>query len=219
MGTALTILAALFGFVAICNWLEGVLAKRRAGNTKAQSQRPESAPPQNQAPLKPANVRRLTPANEFPAYNPNRNDESEWTQRVEPKFRKHPNYPPDWERRRALVFLRDGGKCQNNEHRGGKCGRLLCEPAQIWNFAYSEKLLVEAHVDHIKPISSGGDHHLPNLQLLCPRCHSLKHPDNFKLGAMALPKLVPRGRGRKEYLRKHFYTRKAPKPPDNDVPF
>jgi len=218
MGPALVILLVFLVFLVMA-LLRGDPSKRAAGDWEEEAPEQEPELPKTQSPQTPINVRRLASANEFPAYDPARNDESEWTQHVEPKFRKHPNYPPDWERRRALMFLRDGGRCQSKQHRGGTCGRLLCEPVQIWNFTYTEKLLVEAHVDHIRSISSGGDHHLSNLQLLCARCHSLKHPDNFKLGAMALPKLVPRGRGRKEYLRKHFYTRKAPKPPDKDVPF
>jgi len=155
----------------------------------------------------------------FPDYDPKHDDEMEWRTITEAQFRKFNSYPPDWERRRVLVFLRDNGKCQSQQHRGGICGRLLCDPSQIWNFKYDVKLLVDAHVDHIAPIYSGGDHSLENLQLLCPICHALKHPNNSKLDAMTLPKLIPRGRGRKKYLQTKFYTRKAPKPPDDDVPF
>jgi 5-methylcytosine-specific restriction endonuclease McrA len=159
------------------------------------------------------------PKEDFPDYDPNHDDEMEWRTKTEAQFRKFNGYPPDWERRRVLVFLHDNGKRQSSRHRGGTCGRILCEPNQIWNFKYDVKLLVDAHVDHIKPIYSGGDHSLENLQLLCAICHSHKHPNNSKLDAMTLPKLVPRGRGRKKYLQTKFYTRKAPKPPDDDVPF
>jgi 5-methylcytosine-specific restriction endonuclease McrA len=163
--------------------------------------------------------RRWESYNEFPDFNPHHDDELEWRNEVEIKLRKHSGYPPDWERRRTLVFLRDGGRCQSKEHRGGSCGRLLCEPNQIWNFKYGVKLLVDAHVDHIRSILAGGDHSLTNLQLLCARCHALKHPGHSKLDAMTIPRPVPRGRGRGKYLRENFFTRKAPKPPDEDIPF
>src|SRR5260221_3655709 len=111
----------------------------------------------------------------FPDYDRTHDDELNWRTVVEPRFRTHLDYPPDWQRRRALVFIRDRGKCQGKEHRGGTCGRLLCEPNQIWHFAYDVRLLVDAHVDHIKRISFCGDHDLTNLQLFCARCHSIKH--------------------------------------------
>jgi 5-methylcytosine-specific restriction endonuclease McrA len=158
------------------------------------------------------------PKEVFPDYDPNYDDEIEWRTKIEAKFRKYSGYPPDWERRRVLVYLRDNAKCQGDHHRGGTCGRLLCEPSQIWNFKYNVKLLVDAHVDHITSIYSGGGHSLENLQLLCPRCHAIKHPNNSKLDAMSLPKPLPRGIGRKKAFTE-FYTRKAPKPPDDSVPF
>lgn len=57
----------------------------------------------------------------------------------------------DWERRRAMVFERDGRRCQNC----GAAGRL------------------EAH--HITPISEGGTNDLDNLTTLCRSCHIDAH--------------------------------------------
>lgn len=216
MSTPLLILLVLLG-IFIVPWLFEKFAKP-AGEQKARISG-ETFPQTKRRFRQRSIVHRQEAEDEFPDYDPDYNDELEWRSLVEAKFRKHAGYPPDWERRRVLVFLRAGGRCQSKDHRGGTCGRLLCEPNQIWNFAYSEKLLVDTHVDHIKSVSSGGDHDLENLQLLCARCHALKHPGNSKLGEMVLPRLVPRGRGRSKYLRKYFFTRKAPKPPDEDVPF
>lgn len=196
-------------------WLFERRAKssRDEGSPNEPRERPRVSRPHVHRP------RRQPYLDEFPEYNPNHNDEIEWRDTIESKFRILPDYPPDWERRRALVFLRDQGRCQGKDHRGGSCGRLLCEPEQIWNFRYTVKLLVDAHVDHINSLSSGGSHALQNLQLLCARCHALKHPGNAKLDTMVLPRLIPRGRGRRKYIQKYFFTRKAPTPKDNDVPF
>ena len=212
MSTPLIILLVVFAMF-IVPWLFERFAKPTTDEQNARETRQDVQQPKRRK----RRVRRWELENEFPDYNPNHNDELEWRNSVEVKFRKYKGYPPDWERRRALVFLRDGGKCQDKEHRGGTCGRLLCEANQIWNFKYSAKLLVEAHVDHIIQISAGGDHGLENLQLLCPRCHALKHGD-WELAAMGGLR-IPKGRGRSKYLQKYFFTRKAPKPPDGGVPF
>jgi 5-methylcytosine-specific restriction endonuclease McrA len=60
----------------------------------------------------------------------------------------------DWDRVRLVVWYRDGGKCM-------KCGKRLLPN----NF----------HVDHIIPISKGGDEwDLSNLELSCPSCNLSK---------------------------------------------
>ncbi|NOS71050.1 MAG: HNH endonuclease [Verrucomicrobia bacterium] len=215
MSTPLIVLLVLLGMF-IVPWLFDKVIKPAAGGEITPKSKEALPKPKNRIRRKRSLVHQHE--DEFPDYDPSHNDELEWKDIVELKFRKHPGYPPDWERRRVMVFLRDGGKCQSQEHRGGNCGRLLCEPDQIWHFTYNIKLLVDAHVDHIKPISVGGDHDLANLQLLCARCHSLRHPGNSKLDAMILPRIAPRGKERKKFL-KTFYVRKAPKPPDSSVPF
>ncbi|MFO1512687.1 MAG: HNH endonuclease [Verrucomicrobiota bacterium] len=214
MSTPVIILLVVLAMF-IVPWLFEKFAKPTTGEQRPREAGQEVPPTKRRK----RRLRRPEFENEFPDYDPNHNDKMEWKNQVELKFRKHAGYPPDWERRRAMVFLRDGGKCQGKEHRGGTCGRLLCEPDQIWNFKYDVRLLVEADVDHIRPVSAGGNHDLENLQLLCVRCHDLKHPGNSKLAARVLPRLVPRGRGRSKYLRKYFFTRKAPRPTDKDVPF
>lgn len=196
----------------------GKLVKSKAVELKPNTPSKILLPEKRRIRRKRSSPKSVQQEDEFPDYDPTYNDEADWRSVVEPKFRKHPDYPPDWQRRRALVFIRDGGRCQSEQHRGGTCGWLRCEPSQIWNFAYNVRLLEDAHVDHIKLISFGGSHDLSNLQLLCARCHSLKHPGNTKLEAMVLPRIAPRGKERKKYLA-NFYKRKAPKPPDEDVPF
>ena len=212
MSTPLIILMVLLGMLVV-PWLFGKFAKP---TTDEQGVR-EAAQDIPQPKRRKRKRYQWEPENQYPDYDPNHNDQLEWRNLVEAQFRKHAGYPPDWERRRSLVFLRDRGKCQSKEHRGGTCGRLLCEANQIWNFKYGVRLLVEAHVDHITSISNGGDHSLENLQLLCPSCHALKHGD-WQLATMGGVR-IPKGRGRSKYMRKYFFTRKAPKPSDEDVPF
>lgn len=147
---------------------------------------------------------------EFPHYNPKQNDEVEWRNQIEPKFRKHPGLPPDWERRRALICIRAKKKC---EKCGRTCGHLACEPDQIWGFRYDEHLLFDADVHHVKHRVSGGDHALDNLLLYCLRCHSLAHPENLQVRARRDLKGLGGGGS------KSLFPRKAPKPTDKDVPF
>ena len=60
----------------------------------------------------------------------------------------------DWQRVRRVVYERDGGICM-------KCGRRVLKK----NF----------HVDHILPISQGGEEwDLNNLELSCPECNLQK---------------------------------------------
>jgi 5-methylcytosine-specific restriction endonuclease McrA len=60
----------------------------------------------------------------------------------------------DWERVRKVVYIRDGGICM-------KCGRKV----------HSKRF----HVDHIVPLSAGGDEwELSNLEISCPECNLQK---------------------------------------------
>lgn len=71
----------------------------------------------------------------------------------------------DWQRVRRVIYYRDGGICM-------KCGVTV----DVGSF----------HVDHIMPISKGGEEFdLANLELSCPPC-------NLKKGA----KLPKRNRGK-----------------------
>ena len=64
-----------------------------------------------------------------------------------------PAYPENWTALRQIVLDRDGHRCK----RCGSSSRPL-------------------HVDHTISLSRGGTNSLDNLQTLCLRCHSLKHP-------------------------------------------
>lgn len=60
----------------------------------------------------------------------------------------------DWERVRRVIYTRDGGLCM-------KCGKRV----NAKNF----------HVDHIVPLTHGGDEwDLNNLELACPECNLQK---------------------------------------------
>lgn len=155
--------------------------------------------------------------NEFPYYDPIRNHETVSRAEVEPKYRRYryANYPPDWERRRAMIFIKDEGRCGSC---GRPCGRLACEPHQLWGFSFDEHLLYDAHVHHKVHLSSGGDHGLGNLSLYCPRCHTREHPENSRLWASVVSRTLGGGRrGRKQ--NKDIFRRKAPRTTDDDFPF
>lgn len=98
----------------------------------------------------------------------------EWLQTEEPKYRNSKGYPKDWQRRRALVYSRDNGICQEC---GADCGSQDCTKYEIFNYESDEILVHNAHVHHKIPITNGGDHSLSNLEYLCRECHQKKHPD------------------------------------------
>lgn len=59
-----------------------------------------------------------------------------------------------WRRTRLAVIARDSSACR-------LCGRIVSGR--------------EAHVDHVREKSLGGDDSLTNLRLLCVNCHSSRH--------------------------------------------
>lgn len=107
-------------------------------------------------------------------------EEQRWRSSVEPGFRTHPAYPPDWERRRALVFIHDDGRCRRC---GAKIGNLTCAPERVFGFQFGFRLLRGADVHHDEPVSHGGTHALANLMLICDTCHAKEHPDNVHMRA------------------------------------
>ncbi|MGH7991904.1 MAG: HNH endonuclease signature motif containing protein [Limisphaerales bacterium] len=151
----------------------------------------------------------------FPRYNLSRNDEANWRTEIEPRYRKHTGYPPDWERRRTLAYIKAEGKCQCRNC-GRPCGHLACEPNQIWGFTFDEHLLYDAHVHHAKHLASGGDHDLENLLLYCPRCHTREHPENSHLWASVVSRALSGGRRGRQ--RPELFRRKAPRPSDENAP-
>lgn len=94
-----------------------------------------------------------------------------WRHLLEPLLRHWPGYPPDWERRRMLVFERAMGRC---EWCGLPAGRVGLR-ANGWR-------VIRAHVHHVVPIAAGGAHAPANLALLCRDCHRAAHPRNRRLG-------------------------------------
>lgn len=66
-------------------------------------------------------------------------------------------YPPDWNKRRRLIYRRDNYQCQKCGRQGGPHGDA------------------ELHCHHIRPKSKGGSHHPSNLQTLCWQCHNRVH--------------------------------------------
>jgi len=87
--------------------------------------------------------------------------------------RQHPNLPVYWWRRQPLeqweltrqrIYQRDRGICQSPSHAPPKNNKLCMGEVQ----------LRVAHIDHIRPLSSGGSNHASNLRTLCPICHALR---------------------------------------------
>lgn len=72
--------------------------------------------------------------------------------------------PELWALTRERVWKRDHGVCQSPKDTAPKL-HGLCQQ----NVA-----LKDCHIDHIKPLSSGGSNHACNLRTLCPVCHGLR---------------------------------------------
>lgn len=75
----------------------------------------------------------------------------------EAALRRQAATPKPFDRKRIVgrLIARWGNKCQICGMHGGKSAELL-------------------HLDHIVPVSRGGDGSAENLQLLCPSCNSSK---------------------------------------------
>jgi 5-methylcytosine-specific restriction endonuclease McrA len=69
----------------------------------------------------------------------------------------------DWIKLRGEVWLRDGKKCIH-------CHKVVS--------------LRRCHIDHIKPVSRGGNNRKDNLRTLCRYCHVLRF-DNRHRGMIA----------------------------------
>ncbi|WP_199309667.1 HNH endonuclease [Synechocystis sp. FACHB-383] len=93
--------------------------------------------------------------------------------------RRYPNLPVNhwkrqpleiWKHTRAAVWKKSGGMCESPENgkpkKTGVCMR--------------EVPYDKAHIDHIRPISSGGSNHVSNLRTLCPVCHALREDRKHK---------------------------------------
>ncbi|MBD2565414.1 MULTISPECIES: HNH endonuclease [Nostoc] len=87
--------------------------------------------------------------------------------------RQHPNLPVFWWRRQPLeqwkvtrqrIYNRDRGICQSPTD----------SPPKNSGLCMGEIELKTAHIDHIRPLSSGGSNHASNLRTLCPICHALR---------------------------------------------
>jgi hypothetical protein len=206
----LVFFALFFGAMFLIPWLFKKFANTENGRQESEQAHQRPIPPRRRHRKIKSQNRSLRPEDEFPHWNPLYNDEIDWKTKAEPNYRKHVDYPPDWQRRRALAFIKDQGKCQKC---GKACGHLACDPNQIWNFKFNEQLLYDADVHHAKHKSSGGDHSLDNLLLYCLLCHSREHPENSHIGARRALKGLGGGGS------KQLFPRKAPKPPDEDMPF
>jgi hypothetical protein len=98
---------------------------------------------------------------------------------------------------RARILSRDGFTCQ-------ACGLGIGDVSPI------NGRPIRLHIDHIKPISEGGDNTDDNLRVLCSDCNqgrsNLFHPDDAKINAMALIRKLPRNVQREvyEFLKNKF---------------
>lgn len=98
---------------------------------------------------------------------------------------------------RARILQRDGFTCQ-------VCGLGAGDPSPITGKP------IRLHIDHIKPISAGGDNSDDNLRVLCSECNqgrsNLYHPDDKTINAMALIRKLPRNVQREiyEFLKNKF---------------
>lgn len=196
-------------------WLVEKFSKSDPGEKKPQIERELPPKPRRKSGKRKLRresiLARRSKEKEYPEFDPARNEQIEWENEIEPQYRTFPKIlPPDWERRRALTFLENKGKCQRC---GRQCGHLACDPDQIWNFKYDAHLLYGADVHHIKHRSKCGLHNLENLELCCLACHSKEHPDNNSLWARRT--WLAMGGGNVE----NCYRRKAPPKHDFEVPF
>ncbi len=88
-----------------------------------------------------------------------------------------------WNLSRERVWKRDRGLCQSPESAPPK-QQGLCQR----NIA-----LFDCHIDHIRPLSSGGSNHARNLRSLCSICHALRLDEKHRALTSQLVKkgLIP----------------------------
>lgn len=207
----LILLVAMF----VVPWLFEKFCKSEPGKEKPQFDRELTSKPRpkfrKRKVHRESKPTRRSKEKEYSEFDPARNEQTEWENEVELQYRNFPRVlPPDWERRRALTYLKDNGKCQLC---GRQCGHLACDPEEIWNFKYDAHLLYDADVHHFKHRANGGRHNLENLGLYCLSCHSKEHPNNNSLWARKI--WLAMGGGNVE----NCYRRKAPRKDDFEVPF
>lgn len=93
-------------------------------------------------------------------------------------MRRRRRRPPReiWQQLRLEVWTHDGGRCQ-----GPYCREQPPIP------------LAQAHIDHILPLSKGGDNSLENLRTLCRRCHVLRagHEHQGMIAAALRDGIIP----------------------------
>ncbi|MFA7256681.1 MAG: HNH endonuclease [Kiritimatiellales bacterium] len=73
-----------------------------------------------------------------------------------------PEYPPDWDIRRAIKLRHHNYRCEECNIGGEKAAAAIL------------------HLHHKTPLSAGGTNHLLNLELLCEICHERRHNTFFK---------------------------------------
>ncbi len=85
-----------------------------------------------------------------------------------------------WQITRQRIFERDQGKCQSPP---------FCQP-KLRGLCLNQVNLETSHIDHIRPLSSGGSNHARNLRTLCPICHALREDSKHR---GMIPKMVEKG--------------------------
>ena len=81
------------------------------------------------------------------------------------RWRRQPR--EQWKLTRARIYERDQGRCQSP----------ASSPPKVSGLCVVEIALTACHIDHIRPLSSGGSNHASNLRTLCPICHALRLDD------------------------------------------
>jgi 5-methylcytosine-specific restriction endonuclease McrA len=103
---------------------------------------------------------------------------SELYQEIKSK-RQYPNLPvytwkrqpkEQWDITRKAVYKKSGGFCESPENAPPKKAGVCMREVEI----------DKCHIDHIRPISSGGSNHISNLRVLCPVCHALREDPKHK---------------------------------------
>lgn len=75
-----------------------------------------------------------------------------------------------WKHTRAAVYKQSGGLCESPENASPKKAGVCMREVDY----------DKAHIDHIRPLSSGGNNHISNLRTLCPVCHALREDRKHK---------------------------------------